>query len=311
MSRTYQCEKTMNQTVESSSSGSYLLSPQFIHKLEQAAIVSKRILVGRTKGERRSARRGTSVEFADFRAYSPGDDLRYVDWNAFARLRRLFLKLFVEEEDLYVYILLDTSGSMDSGAPTKFEWGLQAAAALAYIGLGSGDRVQLFAHAAGRAQHSRVFRGRGAAPELFEWLAVLKPSSETRLSSAAQWLLGTAPAPGITFVVSDLLSPDWEPALARLGAGKGDCCVLQVLTPEEFEPTAHGDLRLIDSETEQPVEVTMGASVLRRYHQARDHFLEAVRKTCHRYGFSRLLVLTDQTVEDVILKSLRRLQVVR
>lgn len=301
----------MERTLESSSSKSYLLTPQFIQKLEQATIVSKRIMVGRTKGERRSARRGTSVEFADFRAYSPGDDLRYVDWNVYARLQRLFLKLFMEEEDLYVYILLDTSKSMDFGTPTKFEWGLQAAAALSYIGLTSGDRVQLYSHAAGRAEHSRVFRGRGCAAELFEWLADLKPDGETGLTAAAQWLQATAPAPGIIFVVSDLLSPDWEAALARLAAGKGDYCVLHTLSPEEFEPAAHGDLKLIDSETGQPVEVTMGASVVRRYHQERDRFLEAVRTACHRYGFSRLLVLTDQPVEDVILKGLRRLQVVR
>ena len=103
------------------------------------------------------------MEFADFRGYTPGDDLRYLDWKAFARLQRLFLKLFVEEEDLHVYLLLDTSRSMDFGAPTKFEWGRQAAAALAYIALCSGDRVQLYAHAKGRGEHSRIFRGRGCA----------------------------------------------------------------------------------------------------------------------------------------------------
>jgi uncharacterized protein (DUF58 family) len=301
----------MSRPAASRSTRSYLLSPQFLRRLEQAAIASRRIMVGRTKGERRSARKGTSVEFADFRSYTPGDDLRYLDWNAYARLQRLFLKLFMEEEDLHVYLLLDTSRSMDFGSPTKFAWSVQAAAALAYIALCSGDRVVLFAHAEGEGRNSRIYRGQGCAPELFEWLARLRPEGGTVLSGASKWLLNTAPAPGITFVVSDLLSPDWEAAISRLGAAGGDCCALQVFSREEFQPTAQGDLRLVDSETGQAREVTMGASVLRRYLRERDEFLTAVRKTCHRYGFSHLFVVTDESVEDVILKSLRRLQVVR
>jgi uncharacterized protein (DUF58 family) len=301
----------MSNITTVSTSKSYLLDPQFLRRLEQAAIVSRRIFVGRTKGERRSARRGTSVEFADFRAYTPGDDLRYLDWNAYARLERLFLKLFIEEEDLHVYILLDTSRSMDFSSPTKFEWSVRAAAALAYLALCSGDRVQLFAHAESRGDSSRMFRGRGCAPELFDWLALLKPSMGTELSSAARWLLTSVPAPGITFVISDLLSPDWQPALARLAAGRGECCVLQVFSPEEFEPKVQGDLKLVDSETQEAREVTMGASVLRRYLRERDAFLEEVHKTCNRYGFSHIFVVTDKPVEDVILKSLRQLQVVK
>jgi uncharacterized protein (DUF58 family) len=289
----------------------YLLSPQFLRKLEQAAIVSREIMLGRTKGERRSARRGTSTEFADFRSYSPGDDLRYLDWNAFARLRRLFLKLFMEEEDLHVYVLLDTSRSMDFGSPRKFEWAVQVAAALGYIALCSGDRLQVFAHAAHHGEHSRMFRGRGCAREMFEWLAALAPEGGTSLSAAARWLLSALPAPGLTFVISDLLTPDWEPALATLAAARGEGCVLQVLSPEEFEPTVLGDVRLIDCETSEPREVTIGASVLRRYRAGRDDFLEAVRRACHRYGFSRLIALTDQPPDDVVLRSLRRLQVVR
>jgi uncharacterized protein (DUF58 family) len=136
----------------------HLLSPGFLRKLEQAAIASKHIMIGRTKGERRSARRGSSVEFADFRAYNPGDDIRYLDWNAFARLQRLFLKLFIEEEDLHVYLLLDASRSMDFGSPSKFRWALQAAAALAYIALCGGDRVQVFTHSGGDGDVSRLYR---------------------------------------------------------------------------------------------------------------------------------------------------------
>jgi uncharacterized protein (DUF58 family) len=293
------------------SQSSHLLSPSFLRKLEQAAIASRHILLGRTKGERRSARRGTSVEFADFRAYNPGDDLRYVDWNAFARLQRLFLKLFVEEEDLHIYCLLDGSRSMDFGSPPKFAWALQAAAALSYIALCGGDRVQVFTQSDGDGEASRQFRGRGAAPELFGWLALRRPGGGTDLPTAVRYLQRAAPAPGLTFLLSDLLTPDWEAALSRLAASKGEVCVLHVLSREEFAPSARGDLRLIDSETSAEREVTMGASVLRRYTQERDGFLAAVRAACSRYGFSYLFSVSDEPVEDVILKSLRRLQVIK
>lgn len=289
----------------------YLLSPEFLRKLEQAGIASREIMLGRTKGERRSARRGSSVEFADFRAYVPGDDLRYLDWNAFARLRRVFLKLFVEEEDLHIYLLLDTSRSMGFGSPTKFEWAKRSAAALAYIALCGGDRVQVFAHSQADAKQSRMVRGRGAAPELFEWLGDVSPDGGTGLPGAVRWMQTMLPAPGITFVISDLLAPDWEAALARLAASKGEVCVLQVFSREEVAPTARGDLRLVDSETAQDREITMGASVLRKYEEERDGFLAAVQQACGRYSFSHLFAVSDEPVEDVILKSLRRLQVIR
>src|SRR3982750_1359641 len=120
-----------------------LLSPEFLHKLEQLELVSRKIFVGRMKGERKSKRRGSSVEFADHRNYSVGDDLRHIDWNVYGRLEKIFLKLFLEEEDLHVYPLLDTSLSMDFGEPTKLHYGKQVAAALAFIGLVNHDRVML------------------------------------------------------------------------------------------------------------------------------------------------------------------------
>ncbi len=294
----------------SANSSSYLLSPQFLRKLEQATLASRRVLKGRTKGDRRSVRRGSSVEFADYRSYAPGDDLRYLDWNAYARLQRLFLKLFMEEEDLHVYMLLDTSRSMSFGEPTKFQWGRQAAAALSYVALGSGDRVQLFAHAQGRGETSRMFRGRGQASDLFSWVEGLSSDGGTSLSQAVRGLEVMAPSPGLTFLISDLLTPDWEESLSRLAAGRGDCCVLHLLDREEFEPTARGDLKLVDAETEETREITMRPSVLRQYREKRDAFLNAVRTACGRYGFSYLFSTTDVPVEDVILKSLRRLQVI-
>ncbi|MGC9317522.1 MAG: DUF58 domain-containing protein [Armatimonadota bacterium] len=289
----------------------YLLSPDLLRRLERAAIASRHILVGRTKGERRSARRGTSVEFADYRSYTPGDDLRYLDWNAYARLQRLFLKLFHEEEDLHVYALVDGSASMDFGRPTKFDWAVRAAAALGYIGLCGGDRVQLYGRADGATRRSRQFRGRGAALEMFGWLSALEPGGGTELTDAAEALLRTRPAPGVVFLISDMLTDDWEQAVGRLAAAKGDVCVLQVLSPEEVEPRLQGDLKLVDSETQAERELTMGARVLRQYCNTRDEFLDAVRGACSRYGFWYHFVTSDQPLADVILRSLRRVGVVQ
>lgn len=289
----------------------HLLEPRFLRQLEQAAIATRHIHVGRTKGERRSARKGSSVEFADFRAYSHGDDLRYVDWNAFARLQRLFLKLFVDEEDLYVYLLIDTSSSMGFGAPSKLRWAQEAAAALAYLALGSGDRVELLAHSGGERRRSDVLRGKGCATEAFAWLCSLEAASDTSLTAAVDWALRVMPAPGIIFVLSDLLTADWLPALRRLAAARAESCILQVLSQEDWSPSVQGDLRLVDSETGSTREITMGASVLRRYVHERDALVEGVRAACNGYGFSYIRSLSTDPVEDVILRELRRLGVVR
>ncbi len=289
----------------------YLLPPDLLRKLERVAIASRHIMIGRTRGERRSARRGTSVEFADYRAYVPGDDLRYLDWNAYARLQRLFLKLYHEEEDLHIYVLLDGSASMDFGRPTKFEWAQRTAAALAYIGLSGGDRVQVFGHTRGQAERSRQFRGRGAALEMFDWLSGLEAGGATDVAASAKLLLQTRPAPGLTFVISDLLTPEWEAVVSRLAAGKGECCVLQVFAREEIDPPLRGDLRLVDAETGDERELTMGVRSHRQYVEARDAFLAAVRAACSRYGFRYLFSASDQALEDVVLRSLRRLGVVR
>ena len=289
----------------------YLLAPEFLRRLEQATLASRHILAGRTKGERRSAQRGASQEFADYRGYAPGDDLRYLDWRAYARLQRLFLKLFMEEEDLHVYFLLDTSASMGFGTPEKLPWAVRAAAALGYMALCTGDRVQVYASAGEAGERSRLFRGKGAAPELFSWLAGRESRGETSLPATVREMMLTSSAPGLTFLISDLLTPDWESTLQRLATLRGEACVLQVLSPDEYSPDRPGDLLLVDSETGATREVTMGAGVLRRYAEERDAFLKRVRESCYRYDFSYLLCTTDQPVEDITLRSLRRLQVVR
>src|SRR5271166_885826 len=156
-----------------------LLDPDFLHKLEQLELVSRKIFVGRMKGERKSRRRGSSVEFAEHRNYTVGDDLRHIDWNVYGRLDKLFLKLFLEEEDLHVYTLLDTSLSMDFGTPTKLRYGKQVAAALAFIGLVNHDRILVDTFSAQLDLGLRGVRGRSQMWRVVQYLEQVEPTGQS------------------------------------------------------------------------------------------------------------------------------------
>src|SRR5271166_3380527 len=158
-----------------------LLDPDFLHKLEQLELVSRKIIVGRMKGERKSKRRGSSVEFAEHRNYTVGDDLRHIDWNVYGRLDKLFLKLFLEEEDLHVYTLLDTSLSMNFGTPTKLHYGKQVAAALAFIGLVNHDRVVMDTFSASLDRGLQGIRGRSQMWRIVQYLDRLDASGSSDL----------------------------------------------------------------------------------------------------------------------------------
>src|SRR5579862_6367155 len=152
-----------------------LLEPQFLHQLEQLELVTRKIFLGRMKGERRSKRKGQSVEFADYRNYVKGDDLRHLDWNLYARLDRLFIRLFQEEEDLHFYVLIDNSLSMDFGSPTKLHYARQVAAALAFIGLCNMDRVVIEAFNDKLTQSLPAVRGRKSLCRVLDFLQKLQP----------------------------------------------------------------------------------------------------------------------------------------
>src|SRR5215207_7572875 len=161
-----------------------LLDPKFLAKLEQLELVSRKIFLGRMKGERRSPRKGQSVEFADYRNYVVGDDLRFLDWNLYARVDRLFLRLFMEEEDLHVYVLLDNSLSMDFGTPTKLHYAKQVAAALGFIGLCNLDRVVVEAFNDNLTQSLPAVRGRRSLWRLLDFLGKVEPAGPSDLKQA-------------------------------------------------------------------------------------------------------------------------------
>src|SRR3954471_4116923 len=182
-----------------------LLEPQFLARLEQLELVSRKIFLGRMKGERRSKRKGQSVEFADYRNYVVGDDLRFLDWNLYARLDKLFLRLFLEEEDLHFYLLIDNSLSMGFGSPTKLHYAKQVAAALGFIGLVNMDRVVIEAFNDRLTQRMPALRGRRSLWRMLDYLAKIEPAGPSDLRQALRAFSMQCSGKGIVVLLSDLM----------------------------------------------------------------------------------------------------------
>ncbi len=284
-----------------------LLDPELIARLERLEIVSKKIFVGKTKGERRSKRKGQSVEFADFRPYSIGDDLRFLDWNLFARLDRLFLRLFYEEEDLHVHILLDHSLSMNYGNPSKLHYAKQVAAALGFIGLINMDRVTLSCFHETLTQSSGALRGRRSFFKLLQFLEGVQPSGESNLTQALKTFSMKTKSQGVTLVISDFMDKGgYEEGLRYLLARNMDIYVIQVLSKEEIEPNLVGDLRLTDMEDGDETEITISAPLLKRYKETLNQFRGKLSEFCSRRGISYLFTNNQVSFEKLVLSYLMR-----
>ncbi len=289
-----------------------LLDPEFLHKLEQLELVSKKIFVGRMKGERKSKRRGSSVEFADHRNYSVGDDLRHIDWNAYGRLDKLFLKLFLEEEDLHVYSLLDTSLSMDFGEPTKLHYGKQVAAALAFIGLVNHDRIILDSYSGTLTQGLPSVRGRSQMYRVVQYLEHLQPSGSSNLAAAAKSFAIKHTGKGVVVVISDFLDKHgYEDALRYLLARNLDIYVIHVLSREEVEPELVGDLRLVDAEDEDEAEISVSAPLLKRYKANLNSFVGGLKDWCTKRGITYIFTTNQNPFDKLVLNYLRERGLVR
>jgi uncharacterized protein (DUF58 family) len=283
-----------------------LLDPEFLHKLEQLELVSRKIFVGRMKGERKSKRRGSSVEFAEHRNYAVGDDLRHIDWNVYGRLDKLFLKLFLEEEDLHVYTLLDTSLSMDFGTPTKLHYGKQVAAALAFVGLVNHDRVILDAFASKLDQGIPSVRGRSQMWRVIDYLEHLTSSGESNLKAVAREFAIRHAGKGVVVVISDFMDKHgYEDALRYLLARNMDIFVIHLLSQEEVNPELVGDLRLVDVEDEDVTEITMSAPLLKRYKDNLNAFVAGLKDWCTRRGITYIFTTNQYPFEKLILNYLR------
>ncbi len=291
---------------------SLLLDAELIRQLEQLELVVKRLHAGRSKGEKRSKRRGTGSEFADYREYSQGDDLRFVDWNVFGRLDRLFLRLFHEEEDLRLSIYLDSSASMSFGTPEKLTYGKKLAASLAYIALANMDRVTIEAGRDEGTEILRPTRGKSHVWTLLDFLEKVKPEGGTDLAAGLRSFMLRNSAPGMKVVISDFLNKaGYETALKWLMRGTDERIVIHVLSPQEVKPDLLGDLALEDCEDAALTEVSMTAGLLRRYDANLKALVGGLREYCRTRGFGYFFAQTTTPIEQIILTSLRRTGILR
>lgn len=278
----------------------------FLMQLERLGFVSKRTHVGRVKGERKSHRRGSGVEFADYRPYEVGDDLRYVDWNAFARLDRLYLKVFMDEEDLCIHLILDASASMDFGRPNKFQYAVRLLAGLAFVGLASLERVGIAAFRDRVSEGWLPTRGRNQFLPIEEFLGRLVPAGATAFSEAIRQYALRAKDPGVAIVVSDFMDPQgYEAGLRALMERRFDIHVIHLLSPEELRPPLGGDLELVDAETGEVREVSIDAETLRGYEERLSVFLAGVEGFCRANEIHYTRVSTEVALEDLLLRRLK------
>jgi uncharacterized protein (DUF58 family) len=268
------------------------------------------MMAGEIQGERRSPRRGTSVEFADYRAYTPGDDFRQIDWKLYGRMDRFFLKLFVAEEELTVHLLLDTSASMDWGEPNKLDYARQAAAAFGYVALSGLDRVTVAAFGASGARLRGVRGKRGAIP-LLDFLGRIPAGGSAGLADACRRYAQEAPRGGPLLLCSDLMDAGWQDALKILTTRSFEVTVLHMLAPQELHPELDGDFRLLDAEGGEPVEISADPQVMKRYDEQLHAWQAEIERYCQGRNMNYIAVDTSTPIDDLVLSTLRQRGVLR
>lgn len=305
----------------------------FLRRLERVALVARRASVGQTQGERRSPKRGQSVEFSDFRPYVAGDDFRRIDWNAYARLERFFIKLFVEEEDLAVHLLVDTSRSMNWGQPNKLWYATRIAGALAFIALAGLDRVTITGiggsqanGALNGANYLPPQRGKRQALPVFNFLESLVSTAKNSASPIGDagapdpavllrnYANTRAPAgtrPGSLILISDLLHDGWMEGLRALATRGFEVSVIHLLAPDEVEPDLTGDLKLIDSEDASAVEITADYDLLARYKQGLADWRANLNHFCSARSMLYIPLTTAMPLEELLFAWLEQQGVLR
>jgi len=289
-----------------------LFDSAFLAKLEQLHLLARKLARGDRRAERRSRQQGSSLEFADYREYSEGDELRRIDWPAYARLEHLFVKLYEQEQDLPVSFLVDASASMrwtpeESPRPSKFDSARRLAAALAYIALANLDAVNVHFFSTQLAGELGVARGKTHFHSVLDFLRQPpETDSATSLRDSVRAFTQRVKRRGLVVVLSDFFDDaGWEEPLSQLLHSQFDVHVLQVLHPAELEPTALGDLRLVETERGGALEITANEALLRRYREEVTAHNEALEKFCLRRGVAHARVLCDVPFEDVVLRVLR------
>ncbi|HEU4340747.1 MAG TPA: DUF58 domain-containing protein [Candidatus Binatia bacterium] len=280
---------------------------EFLRKLERLRLMAKRLSWASAKGEHPSSRKGFSLEFADYRKYQPGDDLRYVDWNIYRRLDRLLLKVFTAEEEMNVYLLIDTSRSMAEGSPPKIDYAKQVAAAVGYIGLKNLDRVGGASFSTAVQLPLTMGRGRQQILALFRFVGGLSCSGETNLQAAVHSFSALFPHPGLVVIVSDLFDPaGWRGAFEELAKKRYQLLVIHIVDDREIRPTVSGDVALHDVESGRERRFFLDAELIRRFNEELAAYFREIEAVCAARQMDYLRTTTQTPFDEFVLHTLRQ-----
>jgi uncharacterized protein (DUF58 family) len=282
------------------------LDEAFLRRLEKLSLRSRRSFTHGIAGEHSSIRRGTSPEFADYKPYTPGDDFRRVDWNIYARMGEMFVRLSEVNIDLAVHLLVDRSRSMDWGEPNKFLYAKRAAAALGYLALAGFDRVTVAPFVGETGRTLGPLQGRSRAAGLFRYLSALAPESgETDLARTLRAYVNTSRRPGYLILFSDLLSTTrMEDAFGILIERGWQIVILHTLSPWELHPTLDEDVELEDAENGERMRIRPTPETFAAYEERFSAWLGAVETYCKRYNINYVRVPTNILFEDLATRTL-------
>jgi uncharacterized protein (DUF58 family) len=284
-----------------------LFDDEFQRKLETLAVVSRRVVAGRTRAERRSKKKGSGIEFSDHRDYAVGDDFRSVDWNVYRRFGRLLIRLYEEEEDLSIYLIVDCSSSMGFGAARKFDQARRLAAALAYVGLANLDRITLVGVTDEIVSRLPTARGKGQIFKVFRFLRELEPVGHTDLASGLKKFVAQHKRRGLAVLLSDLYDPaGFEGGINMLRFNKFEPCVLHIVDPADARPPLRGDMRLYDCETGEEREVTVTPKVLERMGHAWADYQTGIERFCASRQVPYFAASVDVPFDELVLGVFRR-----
>ena len=288
------------------------LDASIVQRLDSLALLTRRPMASGRPGRRRSPLAGSSMEFSDYRRYAPGDDFRRIDWRAYARLERLFLRVFEAEENLTITVLIDCSDSMYHGKPAKAPLATALAAAISYVALKCEDRVIVGALTDRLAAYRKAGSGKNAIWTVGEFLNRLPRSGTTDLNRALYDLGRIVSGPGLTIVISDFLAPGgYQTGIRAVRQLRQEVALLQILAPDELEPDLQGDWRLRDSEGGGNVDVSASPSVLSAYRQRLALFTQELASFAHSYAMTYTLIPSDTSIIDVVQRILRQVELVK
>jgi uncharacterized protein (DUF58 family) len=280
---------------------------EFLRKLERLRLIAKRLSWAKTGGEHPSSRKGFSLEFSDYRRYQHGDDFRYVDWNIYRRLDRLLLKVFTADEEMNVYLLVDTSRSMAEGTPAKIDYAKKVAAALGYIGLKNLDRVGGASFSSALQVPLTLGRGRKQILSLFNFLGKLSCDGETNLRSAIHSFTKLFPHPGLVVIVSDLFDPaGWRAALEELATKKYQLLVIHIVDAQEIDPMPWGDVALNDVESRRERRCFLDPDLVRRFQAELTNYFREIEMVCSGRRIDYLRTTTQIPFDEFVLQTLRQ-----